>query len=736
MERTSGRRLTYCTLSLLGFVLATAVLVPAAGASVPPLSVSANTQVSTRSPDPALAVQDFRSPVIAINPTNPRNMVMVARTDEPDYFCRVYYSSDAGVTWAPATGSTGASFPDPPLPAGAPPTKTSGTCWSPGVAFDAAGNVYVVAQDRPNGGGGPQTVIIWKSTNGGQRFGAPLTIPPSTTSGFSVQADIAIDTTPTSPHFGRIYVTWHEFPTGGLTATLTYSDNGGATWSSPTTQRIVGGQNQTIPDVTVAPDGTVYVAFRTATAGGTDCKGIGGLFGAPFPPAGSNCPIQILRSSNGGVSFDGDPVTVGTTFFPGGANNAIVQTAIAEEPSIVVTPSGTVLVAAATVPNPPAPGCAASLQAVLYRSTDRGQTWSAPRTINDDPCASGDEHRDPRLSVAPNGRVDAAFYDDRLDPTNHVVADPNKGLLYDVFYANSTDDGLSFGANTRVSDSSFDGTKLFKIRPPGSPPNGFQTRDYDMVVGLASLDSSVVAAWGDTRSGGPADLWSARIALPVPPPPPPPAPPPVYAGPAAPFAGCPTATANVIRGTAAGETITGTPAGDRIFAGAGDDRVAALAGNDCVDLGPGADRGDGGAGDDLLVGAAGRDRVSGAAGNDRIFGGADGDRLDGGSGNDRLSGDAGADVILGGGGRDRISAGSGSDRITGGAGNDVIKGNSGADRITGGSGRDTISGGSGNDRISARDGRRDRISCGHGRDTVNADRIDRVARDCERVRRR
>lgn len=171
------------------------------------------------------------------------------------------------------------------------------------------------------------------------------------------------------------------------------------------------------------------------------------------------------------------------------------------------------LVAVATVPNPPAPGCVASLQAVVYRSTDRGETWSAPRTLNDDACASGNEHRDPRLSVAPDGRVDVAFYDDRFDPSNHVAADPARALLYDVEYANSTDDRVSFGPNTRISDRSFDGTKLFAVRPPGSPPNGFQTRDYDTVTGLASRTTGAVAAWGDTRSGGPADLFSTRIGL-------------------------------------------------------------------------------------------------------------------------------------------------------------------------------------------------------------------------------
>ncbi|MDQ4047770.1 MAG: hypothetical protein M3131_00065 [Actinomycetota bacterium] len=232
----------------------------------------------------------------------------------------------------------------------------------------------------------------------------------------------------------------------------------------------------------------------------------------------------------------------------------------------------------------------------------------------------------------------------------------------------------------------------------------------------------------------------------------PPAPPTPPAGTA--FPGCPRLTANLIRGTAASNSITGTPAADRIFAGTGNDVVDALAGNDCIDLGPGTDRGQGGLGADLLLGGLGADRMSGSGGNDRLRGGASADRLIGGFGNDTLHGQSGSDRMNGERGRDRINGGSsndvisagssgdriagdqGNDRIDGNSGNDIVKGNSGRDRLKGSTGRDAISAGSGNDRVSARDKQRDRISCGTGRDAVSADRVDRVARDCERVRRR
>ena len=220
------------------------------------------------------------------------------------------------------------------------------------------------------------------------------------------------------------------------------------------------------------------------------------------------------------------------------------------------------------------------------------------------------------------------------------------------------------------------------------------------------------------------------------------------------FPGCPALAANVIRGTRASNRITGTLRSDRIYAEGGDDDVDSSEGGDCVDFGSGNDRGQSGSGADLLLGASGADILSGNAGNDRIRGGTGADRLNGSfgdddiagnSGSDRIKGGRGRDAIDGGSGSDRISAGSSDDRVSGGSGNDRLTGNSGDDavrghggndRISGSSGTDRLSGGSGRDVIGARDGRRDRIACGRGRDTVVADRRDRVARDCERVRRR
>lgn len=182
--------------------------------------------------------------------------------------------------------------------------------------------------------------------------------------------------------------------------------------------------------------------------------------------------------------------------------------------------------------------------------------------------------------------------------------------------------------------------------------------------------------------------WTPRPAPPTAPPDP------MRISPLAPHAtsppgqpGCPRA-GNVIIGSAASDTRTGTPTTDIIFGLAGNDVLRAAGGDDC------------------LYGSAGDDRLFGGAGADRLFGGSGADRVFGGRGNDRLRGDAGAD---------RLSDKRGTDHFSGGGGNDVIYA------------RDAT----------PRDRRRpDHVRCGRGRDVASVDRRDRVARDCERVRRR
>ena len=264
----------------------------------------------------------------------------------------------------------------------------------------------------------------------------------------------------------------------------------------------------------------------------------------------------------------------------------------------------------------------------------------------------------------------------------------------------------------------------YQVTPLGDLNNdGF----LDFATAAPNWDSPGVGGAAGVRDQGRIYIYrSDNSPAPVPPTPRPPTPPVTNYPTPTPtpkptptqttLAGCPSGK-RLLNLTSGNDTRSGTAGADLIFALAGNDVIDALAGDDCVDLGLGNDRGEGGAGRDFILGGAGSDRISGNDGNDRLRGGTGVDNIVGASGNDTLQGQSGNDRASGSGGRDRIGGGSGRDRLSGGSGVDTIKGNSGNDVINGGAGRD-------------------RISCGSGRDTVVATRGDRVARDCERVRRR
>jgi uncharacterized repeat protein (TIGR01451 family) len=204
-------------------------------------------------------------------------------------------------------------------------------------------------------------------------------------------------------------------------------------------------------------------------------------------------------------------------------------------------------------------------------------------------------------------------------------------------------------------------------------------------------------------------------------------------------------------GTSGPDLLKGTPGDDSLCGLSSADRIYGLAGRDAIYGGPGTD---------TIHAGPGRDVIFGGGENDTIFA-HDGepDRVDCGAGRDTVIADPTDSLVdcevvsrgpvacsrVGTVGADRIVGTTGDDRICGLPGNDTIDGLAGADQIDGGDGNDTIDAGPGRDRIFggagydvilARDGEPDTIDCGTQVDTVIADRLDRVARNCEHVQRR
>ena len=136
---------------------------------------------------------------------------------------------------------------------------------------------------------------------------------------------------------------------------------------------------------------------------------------------------------------------------------------------------------------------------VLHRrSTDGGATWSEIKAVNDDDPAQLYAQFHPMLSVAPNGRLDVAWWDMRDNGGRAVV---------DVYHSSSDDAGVTWSKNERVTDRSIDRT--FGIWKPGTGGDARQP------PGVASSDRVAHLVWDDTRNGNPTtetqDLYAAAV---------------------------------------------------------------------------------------------------------------------------------------------------------------------------------------------------------------------------------
>lgn len=129
---------------------------------------------------------------------------------------------------------------------------------------------------------------------------------------------------------------------------------------------------------------------------------------------------------------------------------------------------------------------------MFARSTDGGQTWSAPVRVNDDDPNTPTWQWFGTMSVAPNGRIDAVWLDTRDNPD---------ALLSSLYYAYSDDGGVTWSPNQRLSEA-FD--------PHIGWPNQNKMGDYFHMV---SDNEGAHLAWCATFNGE-QDVYYGHIMFP------------------------------------------------------------------------------------------------------------------------------------------------------------------------------------------------------------------------------
>jgi hypothetical protein len=232
----------------------------------------------------------------------------------------------------------------------------------------------------------------------------------------------------------------------------------------------------------VGPDGALYIVWRNRD-----------------DPSTAPRPIEVAKSTDGGATFTRTPIgDVG----PAPAT-APAPAGFAGYPRIAVdAKSGTLYVVYIGFNF-------GDLDTVIQRSTDGGATWSPPLRVNDDPKGNGMRQLAARVAVAPNGRVDVTWLDTRASYPSAIV--PKPGGSGDVYYASSSDGGVTFSANRRISDRSVNLDEALLPRIGTYTLMG----ESPMVAPLGN--DAVMFAWTDPRFGnvdtGTQDVMVAHLDL-------------------------------------------------------------------------------------------------------------------------------------------------------------------------------------------------------------------------------
>src|SRR5689334_10359644 len=133
---------------------------------------------------------------------------------------------------------------------------------------------------------------------------------------------------------------------------------------------------------------------------------------------------------------------------------------------------------------------------MFVRSTDGGLTFSVPKKINDDPVNPNKWHWFGTFAVAPNGRLDAVWYDSR-NASNNTDSQ--------LFYSYSTDAGVTWSPNVAVSNP---------FNPFEGYPNQSKIGDYITIVSDntgGNVAYSATFNFNPSRSQHEEDIYYVRV---------------------------------------------------------------------------------------------------------------------------------------------------------------------------------------------------------------------------------
>jgi hypothetical protein len=431
-------------------------------------------------------------PWVAVNPTDPNNVIAVYQQDRWSnggaHGLVTAASRDGGATWA---------FPPPPhfstcaggTPANGGDFDRSSDPW---VTFAPNGDAYQISLSA-SADQRTSAILVSKSTDKGLTWSEPTTLIRETSDfNFNDKESITADRTSAA----RVYAVWdrsrkpgdahadfnalHSFAFRG-DVMFSRTIDGGVTWSTPRDVLNRNANEFTIGNqIAVTPSGTLVDIFNRARGSGAQ--------GSPNP-----FTFAVIRSTDHGDTWS-DPITIAQDRSIDVRDPDTGAQVRAGEvlPDIAVDPvSGTLY---AVWSDGRFSGGADSAIA-LSKSTDGGLNWSEPMRVNLGTPAGVDAFT-PSVEVTANGTVGVSFYDFR---SNTAAA----GALTDHFLVHSHDGGVTW-SETRLTATPFD----IEAAPVA---RGFFLGDY---VGLAARGTSFLSLFvraNDGNAANPTDAWAEVV---------------------------------------------------------------------------------------------------------------------------------------------------------------------------------------------------------------------------------
>src|SRR5437773_1115490 len=358
------------------------------------------------------------------NPDNP-NQIVAAYNDSrgaaSNNFSGASVSTDGGMTFTRLTTGSGQSpftntFGDPVI-LYHKPSQTWLTVWIDGNAGCTLGGFKSTTPEDPNS----WTHFCVHSGSSDDRE-----------SGYA-------DNNPSSPFFGRMYISWNDFGQSEQIRS-TFSTDGGTTWSTP-----VDVNNTFIRNVQITADkvtGDVYIAGMDED-GGNGCNS---------GCASSNRNNKIYRSTDGGNTWTN--TYTGPTFFGPCRSSSGFFCDMYSSPAYwrhmgwgqVAAYNNVVHYDYAAHGSGTDPG-----DDFYIRSTDSGVTFSAPFQLNanTDPTKAQWE---PNLSVSDAGTLFATWYDETPRTSSSCQPSSPTNLCYQMHSRKSNDNGVTWLSDDTLSD--------------------------------------------------------------------------------------------------------------------------------------------------------------------------------------------------------------------------------------------------------------------------------------------